>query len=86
MTRKPPSRYRLVPLFTQPEERILCAILADHTTSAAIAQRLGMSPGTIKVQLSRMYGKIGGHNMADLILWAWRHGYTLGESPPEENG
>jgi len=86
MILKPPSRYRLVPLLDPPEERILCAILAGYTTYAAIAQRLGVTQGTVRTDISRIYHKIGGHNMADLILWAWRHGYTLGESPPEEDG
>jgi DNA-binding NarL/FixJ family response regulator len=48
--------------------------VAGGLSNAAIAERLYLSPDTVKVHVARILAKIGVHNRAAAIEYAHRHG------------
>jgi DNA-binding NarL/FixJ family response regulator len=60
-------------------ERQLASLLAQGLKNKEIAYRLGITEGTVKVYLSRLYGKLGVNDRFDLALFALKN---LGPSQP----
>jgi DNA-binding CsgD family transcriptional regulator len=74
-----PGRYVSVSLLSEAEERLIYAALAGNTSRERLATALAISPHTVRSHLSHIYDKIGGENVADLVLWALKKGYTFQE-------
>lgn len=53
---------------TRREREVVRAILAGHTTHAALGEALTISYGTVRSHVWRLLAKTGAVNMADLIL------------------
>lgn len=70
-------RYVLTPLLSPAEERVLCALLAGHTTCCALARVLYLSEATVKVHMYNIRQKCRAGNVVEIVLWAWRAGYEL---------
>lgn len=58
-TREPPPLLTELPLELTPRERELCQWLVSGETNAALAERLGVRPSTVKTMLERLYDKLG---------------------------
>ncbi len=61
------------PLLTDREHEIL-ALIADGMTAPAIAQRLFLSPATVKTHLAHLYEKLGVTDRAAAVAEAMRRG------------
>jgi two-component system nitrate/nitrite response regulator NarP len=57
-----------------PREREIVNLVAAGDRPPEIAQKLGISPGTVKVHLHRIYEKLGVGSRAELILYVRDHG------------
>jgi DNA-binding CsgD family transcriptional regulator len=55
------------------ELRVVCAILAGHTTRNRLAAHLIISKKTVQGHLYRIYSKTGAVNMTELVLMAVGH-------------
>jgi DNA-binding CsgD family transcriptional regulator len=82
-----PSADRLAALFglTAMEAR-LWADLATGATLADIAVRRRVSVNTLRVQLARLFNKVGVHRQADLVRRAMELRQTPGGEGPEQTG
>ena len=58
---------------------LFIVFLAQGLKNKEIAYRLGITEGTVKVYLSRLYGKLGVNDRFDLALFALKN---LGPSQP----
>jgi DNA-binding NarL/FixJ family response regulator len=73
-------------------ERQLSSLLAQGLKNKEIAYRLGITEGTVKVYLSRLYGKLGVNDRFDLALFALKnlgptqHGASAKMTESPENG
>jgi len=56
-----------------PREREVLAGLADGHTNKEIAQRLGISPGTVKTHVERLIGKLGVRDRTQAAILAVEH-------------
>ncbi|WP_188193413.1 response regulator transcription factor [Nonomuraea sp. SYSU D8015] len=65
---------RLAPLTGR--EREVLARVAQGLTNAQIAERLFMSPLTVKTHVNRMMSKLGVHDRAQLVVLAYESGLT----------
>jgi DNA-binding NarL/FixJ family response regulator len=65
---------RLAPLTGR--EREVLAQVAQGLTNAQIAERLFMSPLTVKTHVNRMMAKLGAHDRAQLVVIAYETGLT----------
>jgi two-component system nitrate/nitrite response regulator NarL len=61
-------------------QRQIVRELAEGITNKEIGRRLGLAEGTVKVQLNRIYRKLGIANRTTLALMAHRRSY-LGVDP-----
>jgi DNA-binding NarL/FixJ family response regulator len=57
-------------------EREVLQLTAEGYSSAAIAERLELSPKTIDTYRSRLMGKLGVHDLPELVRFAIKHGIT----------
>ena len=57
-----------------PREREILAFLRQGTTNAEIAERLGLSEGTVRVHVHHILRKLGLENRHQAMLYAARHG------------
>jgi len=57
-------------------EREVLQLTVEGHSSAAIADRLGLSSKTIETYRSRLMGKIGVHDLTELVRFAIKHGIT----------
>jgi DNA-binding NarL/FixJ family response regulator len=57
------------------EKEVLQLTVEGHS-SAAIAEKLGLSPKTVETYRSRLMGKIGIHDLPELVRFAIKHGIT----------
>jgi len=82
-----PSAARLAAMFglTAMEAR-LWADLATGATLADIALRRQVSVNTLRVQLARLFNKVGVHRQADLVRRAMELRQTPGGDGPEQDG
>jgi len=55
------------------EEEIL-RLMAHGFNNCQIAQKLNLSEGTVRNQVSRIYGRLGVRDRAQAVLWAVEHG------------
>ena len=58
--------------FTEKQTRML-ELLARGMSSGEIAEQLGYQPGTMRVYLHNIYGKLGVRNKTAAILWYFSH-------------
>jgi DNA-binding NarL/FixJ family response regulator len=56
-----------------PRERQLMSLLTQGLANKEIAWQLGISPGTVKVYLSKLFGKVGVSDRFELALMALRN-------------
>ena len=56
-----------------PRERQVMGMLAQGLTNKELAYRLGLTPGTVKVYLSRLYKKVGANDRFELALAALKN-------------
>jgi DNA-binding NarL/FixJ family response regulator len=69
LTDAPPAVERL-----SARERQMVALVARGLSSAAIAERMHLSPKTVDTYRSRIMGKVGVADLAGLVRWAVREG------------
>ncbi|WP_228760053.1 response regulator transcription factor [Pseudactinotalea sp. HY158] len=66
---------------TQREAEVL-ALIAEGLTNAQIAQRLHVTPNSVKSFIRSCYRRIGATSRAGAILWAIEHGFRPGPPGP----
>jgi DNA-binding NarL/FixJ family response regulator len=59
-----------------PRERQVLQLVAEGLSSAAVAERLFLSPKTVETYRSRLMAKLGIDDLASLVKFAVRHGLT----------
>jgi DNA-binding NarL/FixJ family response regulator len=69
------------PLLTRREEEVVC-LITEGLPNREIAQRLGVSPHTVKNYLYRIFEKLGISSRVELVLYALTHRHAI---PSEEN-
>jgi DNA-binding NarL/FixJ family response regulator len=57
-------------------EREVLQLTVEGNSSAAIAEKLALSPKTVETYRSRLMGKIGVHGLPELVRFAIKHGIT----------
>ena len=57
-------------------EREIMQLLAEGHSSREIAERLGLRVPTVDTHRANIFKKLGVHSLAELILFAVRHGIT----------
>jgi len=57
-------------------EREVLQLTVEGSSSAAIAERMNLSPKTIETYRSRLMGKLGVHDLTELVRFAIKHGIT----------
>ena len=57
-------------------EREVCQLTVEGNTSAAIAEKLGLSPKTVETYRSRVMEKLGVEDITGLVRYAIIHGLT----------
>jgi DNA-binding NarL/FixJ family response regulator len=62
-----------------PREAEVLALIAEGLTNAEIAERLFVSPTTVKSHINHLFGKAGIRDRAQAINYAYRHGLA---TPP----
>ena len=61
-------------------EREILILVASGLSNEQIAERLFISPATVKTHLSRIMGKTDSHDRAQLVIFAYENGMvTVGE-------
>lgn len=60
-------------------QREVFHMVVEGLSSADIAERLALSPKTIETYRSRIHGKLGTDDLADMIKFAVRHGFITVE-------
>ena len=58
-----------------PRERQVFALLPRALTNAAMAEQLGIAPGTVKVHIERILFKLGLRDRTQAAVWATQQGY-----------
>ena len=57
-------------------EREVLQLTVEGNSSAAIAEKMDLSPKTIETYRSRLMGKLGVHDLTELVRFAIKHGIT----------
>ena len=70
--REPPAATRLGALTDR--EREVLGLVGEGLSNDDIAQRLFMSPATVKTHVSRVMSKLGTHDRAGLVVLAYETG------------
>ena len=68
-----------------PKERQIAELLSAGATSRAIAQKLGVSPNTVRNQTASIYRKMGVHNKVELTHAAAPRDPEIEEHPDQTN-
>ncbi|MFT4212942.1 MAG: response regulator transcription factor [Microbacterium sp.] len=74
----PPSPHA-VPADLTPREAEILALVARGRSNDEIAADLVISPHTAKTHVNRVMAKLGAHDRAQLVVWAYESGFV---SPP----
>jgi two-component system nitrate/nitrite response regulator NarL len=61
-----------------PREREIVELVLTGSRNQEIAAQLGITPGTVKVHLHRIYEKLGVGSRADLVIYARDRGHRSG--------
>lgn len=79
------ARFADRPLRLSPRERQILALLCDGLSNKLICRRLGISVGTVKVHLSRIFRELGVGSRLQAVLVARDYGVAnrLVEEAPE---
>jgi DNA-binding CsgD family transcriptional regulator len=59
-----------------PRERSLAALIGEGLCNKDIASRLGLSPDTVKVYMSRLFQKLRLGGRTELMVWARQNGFV----------
>jgi DNA-binding NarL/FixJ family response regulator len=62
-----------------PREAEVLGLIADGLSNAEICDRLVISHATVKTHVNRIFGKIGAHDRAQAVRYAFRHGLARHE-------
>jgi DNA-binding NarL/FixJ family response regulator len=73
MLRREAGARRMATILTSRETQIMC-LVAQGLSNRAIAERLAVGEGTVKVHVHNIYSKLGVDNRVDLTLYAQRKG------------
>jgi len=65
-----------------PREADVLQVAAEGVSTAEIAERLGLSPGTVRNHISSAISKTGTRNRLDAIRIAYEEGWLLPWAPP----
>ena len=65
---------RTLPDGLTPREAEVLELIADGLTNAEICDRLVISHATVKTHVNRIFAKIGAHDRAQAVRYAFRHG------------
>ena len=65
---------RILPDGLTPREAEVLELIADGLTNAEICDRLVISHATVKTHVNRIFAKIGAHDRAQAVRYAFRHG------------
>jgi len=65
---------RILPDGLTPREAEVLELIADGLTNAEICDRLVISQATVKTHVNRIFAKIGAHDRAQAVRYAFRHG------------
>jgi DNA-binding NarL/FixJ family response regulator len=57
-----------------PREAEVLKLIADGLTNAEICDQLVISQATVKTHVNRIFAKIGAHDRAQAVRYAFRHG------------
>lgn len=60
-------------------EREVLRLLAHGLHNNQIAATLGISVETIRTHVTNIFGKLGLHDRAEVVAWAWEHGLVEGQ-------
>jgi DNA-binding NarL/FixJ family response regulator len=77
---QPPAPDSALPDGLTPREAEVLALIADGLTNAEIAERLVVSPTTVKSHINHLFTKAGLRDRAQAVRYAYRHGLA---TPPE---
>lgn len=66
-----------------PRETQVLKLIADGMRNREIASLLNISPKTVDCHRQRLMQKLGARNVANVIHWAYRHGYADAGVPME---
>ena len=69
-----PSGGATLPDGLTPREAEVLELIADGLTNAEICDRLVISHATVKTHVNRIFAKIGAHDRAQAVRYAFRHG------------
>ncbi|HWE51375.1 MAG TPA: LuxR C-terminal-related transcriptional regulator [Bryobacteraceae bacterium] len=64
-------------------ERQLVREIASGAKNKDIAERMHLTVGTVKVYVSRLFGKLGLANRGELVTWGRRHALDLAAMDPK---
>jgi len=59
-----------------PRQREIMTLMVEGLTNAQIADRLGVSYGTVMNHLGGIQRKLGLRNRVQIAVWAARHGFN----------
>jgi DNA-binding NarL/FixJ family response regulator len=68
------SAGELLPDGLTPREAEVLKLIADGLTNAEICDQLVISHATVKTHVNRIFSKIGAHDRAQAVRYAFRHG------------
>lgn len=63
---------------TRRETDVLNTILSGRTSQSEVARALVIDVRTVQTYMQRLFEKTGAQDKTQLVLWAWRNGWTLG--------
>jgi DNA-binding CsgD family transcriptional regulator len=57
-----------------PREEEVLGLIGMGYPNEQIAEKLGISAGTVKNHMMSIYDKLGLHTRREVIAWVWQHG------------
>lgn len=65
---------------TRRETDVLNTILSGRTSQSEVARALVIDVRTVQTYMQKLFEKTGARDRTQLVLWAWRNGWTLGSN------